>query len=57
MTSGLLQIARVLVLADGYPVSPGHTLIVPKRHVQSVFELTEAELVAVSNALYRRRLR
>ena len=26
-------------LRDGFPVSEGHTLIVPQRHVQSVFEL------------------
>ncbi|PIP84347.1 MAG: HIT family protein [Elusimicrobia bacterium CG_4_9_14_3_um_filter_62_55] len=29
---------------DAYPVSPGHTLIIPKRHVESLFTLTEAEL-------------
>ena len=28
---------------DGFPVSPGHTLIVPKRHVASFFEITDAE--------------
>lgn len=30
-------------LFDGYPVSEGHTLIVPNRHVQSVFELRGEE--------------
>lgn len=28
---------------DRYPVSPGHTLIVPRRHVSSFFELTSDE--------------
>lgn len=28
---------------DGYPVSAGHTLIVPRRHVASFFELTPEE--------------
>ena len=28
---------------DGYPVSKGHTLIIPKRHVSSYFDLTKAE--------------
>jgi diadenosine tetraphosphate (Ap4A) HIT family hydrolase len=28
---------------DSYPVSPGHCLIVPKRHVESFFDLTPAE--------------
>jgi len=30
----------VLVLYDDYPVSPGHTLIVPLRHVESFFDTT-----------------
>ncbi len=29
----------VLVLRDGFPISPGHTLIVPRRHVASFFAL------------------
>ena len=28
---------------DGFPVSPGHVLIVPKRHVASFFDLTAEE--------------
>ena len=31
------------VIRDGFPVSPGHTLIIPKRHVASFFEVTDAE--------------
>jgi diadenosine tetraphosphate (Ap4A) HIT family hydrolase len=30
-------------LRDGFPVSPGHTLITSKRHVASFFEITDAE--------------
>lgn len=29
---------------DGFPVSEGHCLIIPKRHVNSIFELTDNEL-------------
>jgi diadenosine tetraphosphate (Ap4A) HIT family hydrolase len=29
---------------DGYPAADGHTLIIPKRHVESLFELTSKEL-------------
>lgn len=29
------------VIRDGFPISPGHTLIIPKQHIASVFELTE----------------
>jgi len=32
-----------LAIRDGFPVSPGHTLIIPKRHVDSFFEVTDAE--------------
>lgn len=32
-----------VVMRDGFPVSPGHTLIIPKRHVASFFEVTAAE--------------
>lgn len=33
----------ILGLWDGYPVSPGHALLVPKRHVAGWFEATEDE--------------
>lgn len=29
---------------DEFPVSKGHCLIIPKRHVQSIFDLTDEEL-------------
>ena len=32
-----------LVVRDGYPISKGHTLIIPKRHTGSFFDLTETE--------------
>ena len=45
-----LDVARVIfsneygnVIRDGFPVSDGHTLIVPKRHIGSFFELEPAE--------------
>jgi diadenosine tetraphosphate (Ap4A) HIT family hydrolase len=31
---------------DSYPASPGHTLIIPRRHVASFFELTPEEVAA-----------
>jgi diadenosine tetraphosphate (Ap4A) HIT family hydrolase len=33
-----------LVIRDGFPVSPGHTLVIPKRHVGSFFELDQDEV-------------
>lgn len=32
---------------DNYPISPGHLLIVPKRHVSSWFDLTTNEKLAI----------
>jgi diadenosine tetraphosphate (Ap4A) HIT family hydrolase len=40
-----------LTILDGFPVSNGHTLIIPKRHVQSFFELQAIEKAAVLQAL------
>lgn len=40
-----------VVIRDGYPVSPGHSLIIPKRHVKSIFEATAAEREALLRAL------
>lgn len=33
-------------IPDKYPVRPGHTLVIPRRHVASFFELTDEELTA-----------
>ncbi len=35
--------AHTVVIRDAFPVSEGHTLIIPKRHVASFFDLTPAE--------------
>lgn len=32
---------------DGFPVSPGHTLVVPRRHVADLFALDAGEIAAV----------
>ena len=31
---------------DSYPTSPGHTLVIPRRHVSSFFDLTPEEVAA-----------
>jgi diadenosine tetraphosphate (Ap4A) HIT family hydrolase len=33
--------------SDAFPISEGHTLVVPKRHVASLFDLPEEEQAAV----------
>ena len=35
------------MILDGYPVSPGHSLIIPKRHVGSFFDATPPERAAL----------
>lgn len=37
------------VIRDGFPVSPGHLLIIPRRAVQRFAELTEAEKARLMN--------
>lgn len=36
---------------DGFPVNPGHVLVIPKRHVANYFELTSAEVLAINGLL------
>lgn len=33
---------------DGYPVAPWHTLIIPKRHVESIFKINLVEFLQLS---------
>ena len=37
------ETATAVAFFDGYPVSKGHTLIIPKRHVADYFELSVHE--------------
>ena len=46
-----------LAFADAFPVSPGQTLVIPRRHVSGFFELSPAELAAVQELLFRMRSR
>lgn len=39
----ILQNDLALVIRDGFPISPGHSLIIPKRHSGSFFEVTALE--------------
>jgi diadenosine tetraphosphate (Ap4A) HIT family hydrolase len=39
--------ALAFVVEDAFPVSPGHTLVIPRRHVSSFFDLTDAEISAL----------
>ncbi len=41
---------------DSYPVSPGHSLVIPFRHCANFFELTPAEVAACMELLAQERL-
>lgn len=40
-----------VVVRDGFPVSPGHTLIIPRRHIGSFFDLAGEERTAMLTLL------
>jgi diadenosine tetraphosphate (Ap4A) HIT family hydrolase len=40
-----------IVIRDGFPVSKGHTLVIPKRHIGSFFDCTDNERTALLSAL------
>jgi diadenosine tetraphosphate (Ap4A) HIT family hydrolase len=40
-----------VAIRDGFPVSEGHTLIIPKRHIGSLFEATAEEQAALFDLL------
>lgn len=54
-----ILIEHLLALAkrDGYPVSKGHTLIIPRRHVASFFETTDEERQAMLQLLDQMKAR
>jgi histidine triad (HIT) family protein len=41
---------RVLSFADINPISQGHTLIIPKRHAENIWEVTAEEIAAIHTA-------
>jgi diadenosine tetraphosphate (Ap4A) HIT family hydrolase/5-methylcytosine-specific restriction endonuclease McrA len=53
----VLQNELCIALADKYPVTPGHMLVIPKRHVADYFELGRPEQNGVHFLLERLRRR
>ncbi|WP_259731842.1 MULTISPECIES: HNH endonuclease [Synechococcales] len=51
----LLENELALCIADAYPVSEGHSLVIPRRHVSDGLELHQPEWNAVVELLKRRR--
>jgi diadenosine tetraphosphate (Ap4A) HIT family hydrolase len=53
----LMQNDLVLAFFDNYAVSNGHTLVISKRHVVSLFELDKPEFVAIWSMVAQVRLK
>jgi len=47
----ILSNRHAIAIFDGFPVSPGHGLIIPKRHIASFFEATREEQSALLDLL------
>ena len=39
----LFENASGVVIRDGFPISPGHTLVIPRRHIASFFDMNFIE--------------
>lgn len=52
-----LEHALAYSARDTYAVSPGHTLVIPRRHVASFFELTAEEVNACMQLITEERVR
>ena len=51
----ILANGHAMVFHDGFPVTPGHSLIVPKRHIALFFEATREEQMAMLDLLAEMR--
>ncbi len=45
-----------LAIMDGFPLSPGHALVIPRRHIASLFEATKDEREALLDLLEQTRM-
>jgi diadenosine tetraphosphate (Ap4A) HIT family hydrolase len=48
---------QAFAIEDAYPVSPGHTLIVSRRHVEFFFDLNDDEIANILCLLHRAKAR
>jgi diadenosine tetraphosphate (Ap4A) HIT family hydrolase len=56
MCASALQNELAVAVQDGYPISPGHTLIIPRRHVTTFFETTTEERLAIFELMDKAKL-
>jgi diadenosine tetraphosphate (Ap4A) HIT family hydrolase/5-methylcytosine-specific restriction endonuclease McrA len=53
----ILENRLAIAILDGFPVTPGHTLVIPKRHIATYFELGRPEVNSCNMLLEEARLR
>ena len=46
---------HLYAIRDAFPVAPGHTLLIPRRHVVSLFDVTVVEWVELGQLLVEAR--
>ena len=51
----ILANEHAIAFYDGFPVTPGHCLVVPKRHISSFFETTQEEQAALFDLVAQMR--
>lgn len=51
----VLENKLAFVLEDGFPVTQYHSLVIPKRHFENFFEVTDEELLAINELLKVRK--
>ena len=49
----VLENDLAIAFYDKYPVNKGHLLIIPKRHVEQYFDLTDQERKAIDQLLFK----
>jgi len=47
----LYESVHWFVISDSYPVSPGHTLLIPKRHIKDYFDINDSEYAELKTVL------
>lgn len=50
-TNSVLENDLCYMIFDKFPVAPGHALIIPKRHMETVFSMNSAEWAAASELI------
>jgi diadenosine tetraphosphate (Ap4A) HIT family hydrolase len=50
-----METAQAVAFSDGFPVAPGHTLVIPRRHVASIFDLAPEVQAAVWDLVVQMR--